>query len=200
MHASNANKPFIRTWIKPRSIDEEAKTLIALSYLRNPEVTVAELQAILHNKHEIRLTIGCVGYFLRQFKDNVRFLIAQGLVKPALVARLASPPAAKKPSSDPSPSARFVSSSQQRIVSAPRLSTPRRAILHTLMEASHPLGPMEIVQATGMGYGAVRFLLHRMVRDRQVVRTAYGRYFPAPAERPGRGPSREPGPGRWGHE
>jgi hypothetical protein len=199
----NAPKHFIRPRIYPRSVAEEARSVIALSYLNNPEVSVAELQAILHNKHEIRLTKVAVGYLLRQFTDNVRFLTAAGLLNQSIPGIDGAPPFF--PSRNVSEEReereeRIVRAQRPAAVTSNRVSTPRRALLHTLMEASRPLAPMEIVAATGMRNDAVRLLLHRMVRDRPVVRTTHGRYRPAPAERPGRGHSRAPGPGRWGHE
>jgi hypothetical protein len=70
----------------PRSPDDEAKTLIALGYLRNPAVTIDELQAILL-KHEIRLTRLAVGFFLRKFREDLHLLIAE-LLHPRFRVRL----------------------------------------------------------------------------------------------------------------
>lgn len=176
-----ATRHFIRTRLKPRSIDEEARTLIAVSYLNDPEITIDELRSLLL-QHEIRLTRIAVSYLRNQFRDNLRFL-----VKPALVDRLASSPARK------------VSTKPRRIVSAQRLSAPRRAVLHVLTESNHPLGPNAIAARTGMRSNNVRFLLYQMSRAGEVVRVTHGRYRPAPPEHPGRRHTPEPGPGRWGH-
>ena len=60
-----------------------------------------------------------------------------------------------------------------------RRSTERARILDALAEATMPMGPSEIATATGMKNDNVRYLLHRMTQDGEVISRQRGQYVSA---------------------
>jgi DNA-binding IclR family transcriptional regulator len=57
-----------------------------------------------------------------------------------------------------------------------RLSSQRRAIMSVLRRSPIAIGPMDIAAQCGIAHGNVRFLLHAMVRAKQIERVKHGRY------------------------
>jgi hypothetical protein len=57
-----------------------------------------------------------------------------------------------------------------------RRSTERTTILEAIEEANEPVGPNDIAAATGMRAGNVRFLLHKMVKEKEIEKAGYGKY------------------------
>jgi hypothetical protein len=59
---------------------------------------------------------------------------------------------------------------------AVRLTNERTTILQAIEEASEPVGPRDIADATGMRAQNVRFLLGKLLKDGAIERAGYGKY------------------------
>ena len=65
---------------------------------------------------------------------------------------------------------------RQEAVPLPNSADQRKTIMTALALANKPMGPSEIASATEMENGAVRFLLHAMVKSGDVAKVSHGRY------------------------
>jgi hypothetical protein len=57
-----------------------------------------------------------------------------------------------------------------------RRSAERDAVLTAIDEAGEPIGPNDIANAIGAKAGNVRFLLHKLLKEGEVEKAAYGKY------------------------
>jgi hypothetical protein len=60
-----------------------------------------------------------------------------------------------------------------------RMSSERQAILAALAEATEPLSPKDIAEASRMSVGSVKHLLRKMAADGAALKTGYGKYVKA---------------------
>ena len=59
-----------------------------------------------------------------------------------------------------------------------RKSQERKAVVRALIDAGHPMRPVELAEATGRRPGAIKTLLGKMVRAAEVIAVGNGSYLP----------------------